>query len=160
MFYFKERVLNYSISMTHFSDVRTIAGPSNGVLIERFRSRGYVTLEDVIDPALPQAALRSLEQVQDCDEGIQRGLQRSERDNKAGKVDFAKIPNLAKKDEAIRELASSEAVVNAVERIEGLRTAFSSVAYAAGASLTGSIQRSELVRFWEMVRSQLSYVES
>jgi len=105
--------------VTPFSDSQTISDSSNNALRERFRAQGYVILDDVVDSALLHAALESLELAQNSNQGSRRGVQRSDRYNKAGKVDFAKIPNLAKNNEAFRQLASAESVVNAVELLLG-----------------------------------------
>lgn len=92
---------------------------ADDALLARFRSKGCVILEDVIGREALQAALRSLEESQDPAQGTQGGIQRSDRYNKAGKVEFTKIPNLAKTNEAFRQLASTEGVVNAVESLLG-----------------------------------------
>lgn len=87
----------------------------NASLIDEYRENGYVVLEDVVDPAALSAAADSLRQRQT--EAAQ--LARSDRYNKAGRIDFSKIPNLAKNDETFRRLASLPAVVRAVESLLG-----------------------------------------
>jgi ectoine hydroxylase-related dioxygenase (phytanoyl-CoA dioxygenase family) len=84
-------------------------------LAESYRLNGYVILEDAVDPADLAAASKSLERLQTQE----RPVSRSDRYNNAGRVDFTKIPNLARNDETFRRLASSPAVVQAVEKMLG-----------------------------------------
>ncbi len=95
--------------------------PLNDALIELFRSRGYIILENVVPRELLEAALRSIDGAQCPAQGEPGSVQRSDRYNKAGRVDFTKIPNLAKNNEAFRQLASAEPVVSAVESLLGQR---------------------------------------
>lgn len=82
---------------------------------EQYRANGYVILEDVVDSADLRAASESLNQRQTQ----ARSVSRSDRYNKAGRIDFSKIPNLAKNDETFRRLVSNPAVVEAVESLLG-----------------------------------------
>jgi ectoine hydroxylase-related dioxygenase (phytanoyl-CoA dioxygenase family) len=91
------------------------ASQTDASLVEQYRSNGYVILEDVADTADLSAAAVSIEQLQT----EARQVSRSDRYNKAGRIDFAKIPNLAKSNELFRRLASTPAVVQAIESLLG-----------------------------------------
>jgi ectoine hydroxylase-related dioxygenase (phytanoyl-CoA dioxygenase family) len=77
-------------------------------LIDQYNQQGWLLLENVIartdlDDAAARLATLSVE--------------RSDRYSDSGRVDFTKIPNLAKNDEAFRRLASSPRLVAAVESL-------------------------------------------
>jgi ectoine hydroxylase-related dioxygenase (phytanoyl-CoA dioxygenase family) len=84
-------------------------------LSERYRSEGYVILEDAVDHADLRAAAESMERIQT----EERRVARSDRYNSAGRIDFTKIPNLARNDESFRRLVSNPAVIAAVESLLG-----------------------------------------
>ena len=84
-------------------------------LTGEYRENGYVVLENVVDATALSAAAESLQKRQT--EAVQ--MARSDRYNRAGRVDFTKIPNLAKNDETFRRLASLPPVVNVVESLLG-----------------------------------------
>jgi ectoine hydroxylase-related dioxygenase (phytanoyl-CoA dioxygenase family) len=86
-------------------------------VIDQYYSRGYIFLEDAVDHAQLEAAALSLQQ-------LASGLwkpEHSDRYNKSGRLDFTKIPNLAKQSEPFRHLASSPRLVGAVEALLGQR---------------------------------------
>jgi ectoine hydroxylase-related dioxygenase (phytanoyl-CoA dioxygenase family) len=99
--------------MTSETELCAAASQTDTSLAGQYRSNGYVVLEEAVDPADLSAAAASIEQRQ-IDAGR---VSRSDRYNKAGRIDFTKIPNLAKNDESFRRLASSPAVVQAVEAL-------------------------------------------
>lgn len=84
-------------------------------LTSEYLETGYVLLHNAVDHAELSAAADSLRERQARAEQFAR----SDRYNKAGRVDFSKIPNLAKQDETFRRLASSPAVVEAIELLLG-----------------------------------------
>jgi ectoine hydroxylase-related dioxygenase (phytanoyl-CoA dioxygenase family) len=96
---------------------QTFAPPIlDAAAIQEYQKRGFLLVEDAIEPALLRSALEKLH--------IQRetgALAQNDRYNGAGQVDFTKIPNLAKTNEAFRTLASAPAVVQAVETLLGQR---------------------------------------
>jgi len=79
--------------------------------IDQYHEKGWLLLEDVIEPADLDAARASI--------ATFSTVERSDRYSKSGRVDFTKIPNLAKNDEAFRRLASSSRLVSAVEALLG-----------------------------------------
>jgi ectoine hydroxylase-related dioxygenase (phytanoyl-CoA dioxygenase family) len=85
----------------------------DSALVERYRTLGYVILEDVVDPSDLRPALEVLHR------GGPDGPARNDRYNQEGQVDFTKISNLAKTFEEFRALASTPAVVEAVEAFIG-----------------------------------------
>ena len=78
-------------------------------LIDQYREQGWVLLEDVIERTDLDAAAANLASLSTVD--------RSDRYSDSGRVDFTKIPNLAKSNEAVRRLASSPRLVAAVEAL-------------------------------------------
>lgn len=82
--------------------------------VDRYRARGYVVLEGAVAQADLDAALQVLHTRQSAGRVTQ-----NDRYNTAGRVDFRKIPNLAKSAEVFRQLASAPAVVAAVETLLG-----------------------------------------
>jgi ectoine hydroxylase-related dioxygenase (phytanoyl-CoA dioxygenase family) len=84
-------------------------GELDSRLIELYRERGWLLLEDIIERAELDAATDSL--------AVLSTVERSDRYSSSGRVDFTKIPNLAKNDEAFRRLASSPRLVSAVEAL-------------------------------------------
>jgi ectoine hydroxylase-related dioxygenase (phytanoyl-CoA dioxygenase family) len=80
-------------------------------VIDQYHEKGWLLLEDVIEPADLGSARASLATLST--------VERSDRYSKSGRVDFTKIPNLAKNDEAFRRLASSSRLVSAVEALLG-----------------------------------------
>jgi len=80
--------------------------------IAEFFRQGYCVLEDVVSPGELTAALRSLGEQTERDSGNQ-----TDRYNKQGRVDFQKIPNLAKRNDSFRLLACNPGVVSAVETL-------------------------------------------
>jgi ectoine hydroxylase-related dioxygenase (phytanoyl-CoA dioxygenase family) len=89
----------------------------NPHLIEQYQSRGYIFLEDAVDHVQLEAATLSLRELASSS----ARLERSDRYNKFGRLDFTKIPNLAKQSEPFRRLASSPRVVETVEALLGQR---------------------------------------
>jgi len=79
--------------------------------IDQYHEKGWLLLEDVIEPADLDGARASL--------ATSSTVERSDRYSKSGRVDFTKIPNLAKNDESFRRLASSPRLVSAVEALLG-----------------------------------------
>jgi ectoine hydroxylase-related dioxygenase (phytanoyl-CoA dioxygenase family) len=84
--------------------------------IQTYREQGYLLLDDVVDPESLSAAWRALVTAESS-----TPVQRSDRYNKDGKVDFSKTPNLAKHREEFRMLACAPPVVTAVEALLGQR---------------------------------------
>jgi ectoine hydroxylase-related dioxygenase (phytanoyl-CoA dioxygenase family) len=82
--------------------------------IARYRERGYVVVENAVDRRDLDAALDSLRALQ-----ARGAVSQNDRYNAAGRVDFRKIPNLAKSNEAFRRLACAPAVVSAIEALIG-----------------------------------------
>jgi ectoine hydroxylase-related dioxygenase (phytanoyl-CoA dioxygenase family) len=80
--------------------------------VKEYQERGFLLVEDAIDPALLCSALAMLNSQKDSG-----ALSQNDRYNSTGQVDFTKIPNLAKTNEAFRMLASAPAVVQAVETL-------------------------------------------
>jgi ectoine hydroxylase-related dioxygenase (phytanoyl-CoA dioxygenase family) len=80
--------------------------------VRQFNEEGYCVLEDVVSRADLEAALRSLSQ-----ELTPTTTDRTDRYNKEGRVDFRKIPNLARKNESFRVLACNTSIVSAVEAL-------------------------------------------
>jgi ectoine hydroxylase-related dioxygenase (phytanoyl-CoA dioxygenase family) len=78
-------------------------------MIDQYREQGWVLLEDVIERSDLDAAAATLESLS--------AAGRSDRYSNSGRIDFTKVPNLAKKDEAFRRLASSPRLVAAVETL-------------------------------------------
>jgi ectoine hydroxylase-related dioxygenase (phytanoyl-CoA dioxygenase family) len=92
--------------------VRVPAQESSGLdarLINQYRQRGWVLLENVVERADLDAAAVRLSTLST--------MGRSDRYSNSGRVDFTKIPNLSKNDEAFRRLASSPRLVAAVEAL-------------------------------------------
>jgi ectoine hydroxylase-related dioxygenase (phytanoyl-CoA dioxygenase family) len=82
-------------------------------LVERYRTAGYVVVENVVDPSDLRGALGALH-------GTGAGKPtRHDRYNQQGQVDFSKISNLAKTLEEFRTLASTPAVVEVVQALIG-----------------------------------------
>jgi len=93
------------------------AGAAKGLSdsdLAQYRQRGYVVLDHAVDRRDLDAALESLRALQS-----RGGLSQNDRYNASGRVDFRKIPNLAKANEAFRRLASTPAVVSAIEALIG-----------------------------------------
>lgn len=84
--------------------------------LQEYRERGFLVVENAVDPALLRSALEMLRMQRET--GV---LAQNDRYNRAGQVDFTKIPNLVKTNEAFRMLASAPAVVQAVEILLGQR---------------------------------------
>jgi ectoine hydroxylase-related dioxygenase (phytanoyl-CoA dioxygenase family) len=82
--------------------------------IARYRQRGYLVLGGAVPRDELDAALESLRAPQSLG-----AVAQNDRYNAAGRVDFRKIPNLAKANDAFRRLASSPAVVSAIEGLLG-----------------------------------------
>ena len=80
--------------------------------IERYRTCGWVLLEDVVPEAKLQAAAESLRSREAA-----QAVARTDRYNESGRIDFQKIPNLARRDEAFRALACTPAVTAAVAQL-------------------------------------------
>lgn len=83
-------------------------------LAEQYRQSGYVILPEAVSPGALSDALQVLRGGPSTD-----NVARSDRYNQQGQVDFTKIPNLAKRFEPFRSLASAPAVVEAVEALLG-----------------------------------------
>lgn len=86
----------------------------NAAAVREYQERGYLLIEDAIDPALLRSALEKLNSQKESG-----ALSQNDRYNRTGQVDFTKIPNLAKTNEAFRMLASAPAVVQAIEALLG-----------------------------------------
>ncbi|MFZ0819610.1 MAG: phytanoyl-CoA dioxygenase family protein [Candidatus Acidiferrales bacterium] len=84
--------------------------------VKEYQERGYILLEDAVDPALISSALENLRRQRETG-----SLAQNDRYNRAGKVDFSKTANLVKTNEAFRMLASEPRVVKAVETLLGQR---------------------------------------
>src|SRR5262245_33102248 len=82
--------------------------------LAQYHQRGYVVLDNAVSRRDLDAALESLRALQS-----RGGVSQNDRYNAAGRVDFRKIPNLAKANEAFRRLASTPAVVSAIEALIG-----------------------------------------
>lgn len=82
--------------------------------LAQYRQRGYVVLEGAVSRQELDSALEGLRTMQS-----RGGVAQNDRYNAAGRVDFRKIPNLAKSDEAFRRLACAPAVVAAIEALIG-----------------------------------------
>jgi ectoine hydroxylase-related dioxygenase (phytanoyl-CoA dioxygenase family) len=93
------------------SAIQKTSGILDARSIDQYHEKGWLLLEDVIDPSDLEAARVSLTTVST--------VERSDRYSESGRVDFTKIPNLAKSDEAFRRLASSPRLVRAVEALLG-----------------------------------------
>jgi ectoine hydroxylase-related dioxygenase (phytanoyl-CoA dioxygenase family) len=81
-----------------------------------YQQRGFLLVEDLVEPALLRSALDELRSQRETG-----ALAQNDRYNHAGQVDFTKIPNLVKTNEAFRMLASAPAVVQVVETLLGQR---------------------------------------
>jgi ectoine hydroxylase-related dioxygenase (phytanoyl-CoA dioxygenase family) len=84
--------------------------------VTQYREKGYCVLEDVIPSEALDAAVHSLDQ-----ERASAALHQTDRYNEAGRVDFRKVSNLAKKSAAFRSLACNPVIVSAVEALLGQR---------------------------------------
>ena len=82
--------------------------------LAQYRRCGYVVLDDAVDRSELEAALESLRAQQ-----ARGAVAQNDRYNAAGRVDFRKIPNLAKGTDAFRRLASAPPVVSAIEALLG-----------------------------------------
>jgi ectoine hydroxylase-related dioxygenase (phytanoyl-CoA dioxygenase family) len=96
---------------------RVVTETLSSEAISQYREKGYCLLEEVVSQQDLRAAMKSL-----SDQQSAQSVGRSDRYNKEGRVDFRKISNLAKNNEAFRNLASNPGVVGAVEELLG-RTA-------------------------------------
>src|SRR5678815_5644504 len=96
--------------------VRAVSGERGlgAAEIEQYRRRGYLVLGGVVDRGDLGAAMDSLRT-----QHVAGRLRHSDRYNKAGRVDFRKVANLAKHVEAFRQLSSSPTIVAAVEALLG-----------------------------------------
>ena len=83
-------------------------------LVERYQQSGYVILPGAAHASALSSALQVLQSDRSSDP-----VARSDRYNQQGHVDFTKIPNLAKRFEPFRVLATTPAVVEAVEALIG-----------------------------------------
>ena len=94
-----------SIAACSFSRHRDCQSAGSGIsgldarLINQYRQRGWVLLENVVERTDLDAAAARLSTLS--------SMGRSDRYSNSGRVDFTKIPNLSKNDEAFRRLASS-----------------------------------------------------
>lgn len=86
--------------------------PLTAAALEHYRTRGWVLLDDAVDSADLDAALASLRASESTSV-----VARSDRYNDAGRVDFQKIPNLARRDAAFRRLATAPVVTAAIEAL-------------------------------------------
>jgi ectoine hydroxylase-related dioxygenase (phytanoyl-CoA dioxygenase family) len=84
--------------------------------ISQYHQKGYCILQGAVQTDDLDGATRSLQEQSSSVPDSQ-----TDRYNKDGRVDFRKISNLAKKNEAFRNLASYPAVVSAIEALLGQR---------------------------------------
>lgn len=85
--------------------------------IAHYQAKGYCILEDVVSAEELTAALHSLDRREPVS-----SVDRTDRYNGVGRVDFRKISNLAKNNQLFCDLACHPAVVSAVETLLGQRS--------------------------------------
>ena len=93
-----------------------VADALSDAAIAQYHEQGYCVLEAAVSPRELSAALRSL-----TEKTSTAAVNQSHRYNKEGRVDFKKISNLAKQNDAVRSLACNPDVVAAVEALLGQR---------------------------------------
>jgi ectoine hydroxylase-related dioxygenase (phytanoyl-CoA dioxygenase family) len=104
----------YRVRPSQRSDAETNPMEQPTLSLDGYRSRGYVVVENAVHQSELDEADLWLQQGRDG-----TALSRSERYNRFGRVDFTKIPNLVKFSEPFRHLATSPAIVSAVEALLG-----------------------------------------
>jgi phytanoyl-CoA hydroxylase len=110
----QKNVLN-SFAMNAITEFEA-QGCLSSAAIFQYHQKGYCIVRGAVQKADLDNAMRSLHT-----QSSTHLHNQSDRYNKAGRVDFRKIPNLAKTNEAFRHLSSCPAVVAAVEALLGQR---------------------------------------